>query len=355
MTPYLRPLIALGFVAYGLFLRIKCLAGRELWGDELFQLRYTIEPFLPIWQRVLTGEVTCFPGDYVLTYPFVHMFPTNKWGLAIPHMMATVLGYYFLYLICQRYIKTIAGLVIIFFVVTFNQYLIYHALEFRPYPVLPTLSLGCFYFAGLIVNDYEKLKIWQKILIGAFFVFTVFFHAYGILILSSCLAFFILARFNDVSPWETLGQIKYFLLPVTLIAAPIFLWYASGNTGFTYQQNAIDRGMTTFDYIINPIENFDKFWRSMCNSLLGYKQYGAKWLSFGIGLALLLPHKDRLRQFGFLLILVILPITLVLFADLEKGYWFIQRQFIWVMPLYAFLIGWSWDSVIRKLVLREKN
>ena len=345
---YKFPLIAGTFAAYGLFLRYQCLSARSFWVDEVCQLQHTLGKFLPIWQRLSNGELTCFPGDYLITYPFVNMFSGNKWGMAIPHILATLLGYYFLYLICRRYLKNVFAFTIPFFLMTFNQWLIYHSFELRPYAVLPTLALGCFYFSGRITQDYAQLELRKKIGIGLFFTFTVFYHAYGLLIAGSSLGFFVFARFNGKPVMETLKKLRYFLFLLAVIVVPIFLWYASGNPDFTRQAN-ISRGINTFDYIPNPINHLDQFYRTVMNALLGSKQWGAKFLLFGLALSLLIPHENRIRQVGFLLILIILPIELILWADADRGYWFLQRQFVWAMPLFAFLIGWVWDSVILKL------
>ncbi len=339
-------LIAILFTGYGLFLRYQCLLGRQLWNDELNQLRNTVGKFFPIWHRLTNGEMTCFPGEYLITYPFVQWFPTNKWGLAIPHILATLLGYYFLYLICRKYLKTSAAFIIVFFLVTFNQWLIYHSFEFRPYAVLPTLALGCFYLAGRIVDDYAQLTYWNKFGIWFFFVFTVFYHPYGLLILGLCLAFFMLARFSGNSLGKTFLQLRHFLLLLAVVALPMFGWYASGTSQIVYGH--LNLHIHTFDYIPNPIDHFDSFWRSVANFLLGSKKYGAKFLPLVIGLALLVPTQNRGRYWLFLLILIIFPIEFILLSDVTREYWFIQRQFVWVMPWYAFLIGWAWDGLILK-------
>ena len=56
-------------------------------------------PLRPFWQKIqyIGGDHTAFPGDYLLAYPFVQVFKDNKWGTAIPHIIATIFGFYFLY------------------------------------------------------------------------------------------------------------------------------------------------------------------------------------------------------------------------------------------------------------------
>jgi hypothetical protein len=62
-------LIAIGFSAYGMVLRCRELAGRELWLDEKHSLKAAVGGLKPFWQRLDYGELTSFPGEYLLSYP----------------------------------------------------------------------------------------------------------------------------------------------------------------------------------------------------------------------------------------------------------------------------------------------
>src|SRR5258708_2399835 len=111
-----RIAVAVVFSIWGLCLRAQSLAPRNLWNDEVNQWINTVGPLGPFWERSFKQESTCFPGDYLLTYPFIRIFGYNKWGNAIPHIMATVIGFYFLHLICQRYLKSLWATAIAFLV-----------------------------------------------------------------------------------------------------------------------------------------------------------------------------------------------------------------------------------------------
>ncbi len=83
--------IASIFSVWGMILRVKTFVNRELWLDEIRQLGFTLEHFRPIWLRDdPTLDITSYPGDYLLTYPFIKLFGTDKLA-AIPHAMITVL------------------------------------------------------------------------------------------------------------------------------------------------------------------------------------------------------------------------------------------------------------------------
>ena len=338
-------LIALFFSLLGLYLRYKRFAQRDLWGDELLQLKDALGPLRPLWARTTPIELTCFPGDYLLTYPFAHFFGTNKWLIAIPHITATLLGFYFLYLICRRYLKTTWGFIFAFAVVCFNEELIFHAFEIRAYAVLPTLALAAFYLTELIFCQPQRLSAMKKFLIGLFFTFTVIYHAYGIMIVVFCALFFFLSQIAHKSYREAWGNVSKFYSVLFLVTIPLFLWYVTGRSDLK-----VDYIRTTFQFIPNPLENIFGFLKAVIGNLVGYKKLYFTLL--GIIFAFLIPHKERLKQFGFLLVLVILPIQVICLIDISKEYWFIQRQFVWVMPLFALLIGWSWDSIVHYFLER---
>lgn len=338
----LPALIAIVFSVIGLYWRYVTLARRDFWEDELYQINDLVGPFRPLWDRRALGELTSFQGDYLLTWPFAYFFGPNKWAMAIPHIAATVLGCYVLYRICQRYFQTWVGYFVAFGIVCFNRNLILHSFELRPYAVLPTLALICFYLTErLFQNTLSDLKRW---FIGMFFVFTAFFHAYGILIVSVCLMYFILCAraqrsWGDI--WRDQGR---FLIGFYVLAAGIFLYYATGNPQFGTHY-CRPRNIYTFQFIPNPLDNFLGFAKGIVGNLIGDR----RWYPALLGLtALILPHPARWRQWGFLLVLVILPLQLICLSDMTQEYWFIQRQFVWMIPWFAFFLGWTWDNIFQK-------
>lgn len=333
--------IAVFFTFLGLYLRFKRLAGRDLWCDELYQLSLTAGRFKPIWQRFTSGDFTCFPGGYLLNYPFVKFFGSNKWLINIPHYFAAIFGFYFLYLICRKHLKTFWGFAIAFLVFCFNGHLIFHSFEFRPYAVLPVLSLASFYFSEIVVVRWRHLSALKKFLLGGFFIFLIIYHAYGIMIAGLCLLYFAILEANKTSYKEVMKGMTPFLLSVGLPGFLLFIWYVSGTIWASLPGVSIN----TFDYYPNPSNDFTHFFRQVFANLMAHKQYGQKHLALGIWISFLLPHKDRFKQIGFFLLMIVLPIQLILISDARSGYWFLDRQFVWVMSLYAFFLGWCWDTI----------
>ncbi|MDD3296628.1 MAG: hypothetical protein PHU64_04620 [Candidatus Omnitrophica bacterium] len=189
---YLTPIAVSCICLYALYLRFEQLRTHlTLWADEAYQVNLMHGTFIDF-LKLLPQKEFCpyLSGDYYLIYPFFKIFSYNKWGLAIPHIIATILGFYILYLICKQYFKTIWGYIITFTIVCFNATLIIHATEIRVYAVLPTLALGAFYLSKKLIDQNINMSIKGKWGIGIFFVLTIWFHAYGILIVCLPMLFF---------------------------------------------------------------------------------------------------------------------------------------------------------------------
>lgn len=342
-------LTAVFFTVLGLYLRFKRLAGRELWTDELWQLGQTKGAFKPIWFRLHPTDFTSFPGAYLLNYPFINIFGADKWSMNIPNYFLAVLSFYFLYKICKKYLKTFFGFFVAFLLLCFNGHLIFHSFEFRPYAVLPTLSLGAFYFAGMVFSDYKSLSLLKKIFIGLFFIFVIIYHVFGIMITGLCLLYCVTLEARKRSYPEVIKETLPLLLPTGIVGILLFFWYASG----TAWHDVKSGGWFPFDYYPDASRDFVHFVRQVLCNLRGDKSHGQKYMELGIWFSFLLSQKNRFKLIGFFLLMIILPIISILALAIHQKYWFLDRQFIWVMPLYAFFLGWCWDSVA--LFLREKN
>lgn len=335
---------------YAFYLRLAKLYHHDLWPDELCQISLAGTPFLTLVktfpQKEFCAYIAC--ADYFLTYPFAKIFGLNKWGIAIPHIVATILGFYILYLVCKMYFKTIWGYIVTFTIVCFNATLINHATEIRVYAVLPTLALAVFYFSQVFIRQpFMGLK--KKLLLGIFFIGAIWFHPYGVVMVFTCFVYALGAKLHTPEFAAIFKKTASFLCAVFGIAMPLWLLGVFGpHTPYLTYTN-------TFEYIPNPIVNIKAFLKTVILLLVGYKML--YFLLLGALIPVFIHYKDRFKQIGFLLICVLIPIQFVLLSDLFSGYWFVQRQFIWVMPLFAFFLGWCWESlyVYTKERLTHKN
>ncbi len=335
-----RVFIALAISCYGLFLRMKALNGRELWNAESYQFDCIKGHFKPFWLHQNYGDLTTFPGEYLLNYPVVHFFGRDKWALAFPHLLATILGFYLLFLLCRKYMRSWVGFAVAFLMFALNGELVSHALEFRPYAVLPVLALGSLYIAHWLTEDFQIMSLTAKWLTAISIFFMINYHAYGILIFTLPLMFVLVVKLIDLRgngfslPWR-------FLVLVLAVSLLVWLWYSSyNNYGFTKNSLPISP-VNSYEFIASPLVHPVSFLKAVVGNLVGDRRLYV--LLAGCFFIFVLPRLQQFKQLAFLLILVVLPILMILYFDIRSRYWFLQRQFIWVTPFFILWIAWFWD------------
>jgi len=340
--------IALVFSIWGMILRFKTFLNRELWMDETIQMKMSLEPLKPLWLREDGAlDVTSFPGDYLLIYPFVKLFGTSKW-VTIPHVIVTLLGFYLLYMLCKDYFRTAFGYLVAFVLLCFNDILIFHALEIRPYSVLPTLALACFYFAKDVIGRKDTNKR-QDFLVIILFVVTILFHPFGVTIAFVILLFHILNQLKDESLLDVIRRNAKFVGIISAIAILPWIYFVVGIILVPPLEQEV------FEYVPNPVSNtplseahnapaYLVFSGYLANHLMSLR--GLYFLLLGMVATLIIKHQDRLGQIIYFFTLIVFPIFCILILDIIIDYWFLPRQYVWVIPLFAFFLGWCWDSAI---------
>jgi hypothetical protein len=274
--------------------------------------------------------------------------------LVIPHIAATVLGLVLLFLIARRYYRSFVGYLVAFAVVTFHSDLIFHSFEFRPYAVMPTLALASFLLADIFVTEFERLSIIQRWMILAAFVLTIWFHALGILMVACPLLYFIL----DSRPWrdkKKRGALIKWLGGMFLVALPVWAWYASGNPVQHTPASRLVAGIHPFGVTQNPFETgFGSFFnRVFLYNLIGFKKF--YFLLGAMVFVVLVPQKNGLQKLAFYLLIIFLPIASILTAALISNYWFLDRQYNYLSPLFAFFLGWLWDTAFSHFRDRSRD
>ena len=340
--------IALAFSIWGMILRFKAFANRELWVDEIIQIKMTLEPLKPLWLREDGAlDITSFPGDYLLTYPLVKLFGVSKW-VTIPHVIVTLLGFYLLYMLCRHYFRTAFGYLVAFVLLCFNDILIFHALEIRPYSVLPTLALACFYFTKDVIARKDGNNR-QNFFVIILFVITILFHPFGVSIAFFVLLFHILNQSKEESLSDVMRRNAKFIGIISAIVIIPWIYFVVGIMLVPPLEQEV------FRYVPNPVSEsplskshnapaYLVFSGYLANHLIGLRSL--YFLLLGIVATLIISHQDRYRQIIYFFTLIAFPILCVLILDITIGYWFLPRQYIWVIPLFCFFLGWCWDSVI---------
>jgi hypothetical protein len=341
VTPPWTVAIVVVLVALGMFLRFQKLHDREFpLGDEKPQIDALQSPFGVMIHQSL--RIVQFPGDMLLVYPFYKLFGVERWALAFPHMALTLLGFYLLYRIGQRYFRTLVGYLITFLIVDFNQNLVFHAFEIRPYGVLVTLALGAFLAARAMV-EIESPSRSERIGFSLVLFITLLFHFYGGLMLFFAYGFHLLASRRKESLGSVLARnIKDYGLGFG-VAAAVWSFFV-----FAYDKSYLGI-FGTFNFIPKGVLPIMK---AVFGNLVGFKPF--YFFLAGFLAWVFLPRRERWAQIMFFLLLVAAPVSAVLLLCVLTNYYFVQRLFVWVMPFFALLLGWQWDSLIHHLGERRK-
>ncbi len=351
--------IALVFSIWGMILRFKAFVNRDLWTDEIIQLNMTLEPLKPLWLRENSAlDVTSFPGDYLLTYPFLKLFGVSKL-VAIPHAIVTLLGFYLLYLLCKHYFRTVFGYLVAFVLLCFNHLLIFHALEIRPYSVLPTLALACFYFTKDVIsrNEINNRQNMKYFIVIILFVITILFHPFGIVIAFFVLLFHILNQLKDEPLIDVIRRNAKFIGTISAIVIVPWIYFVVGiilvppidQQVFEFTPNPFS--LSSFSSNSNGSPGFLVLAGYLANHMIGLRSL--YFLLLGIVAAFIISHQDRRGQLIYFFTLIVSPILCVLILDITINYWFLPRQYIWVISLNCFFVGWCWDSLISTLYERR--
>ena len=335
--------IIVPMVVWGLFLRFQWRLNRAFHDDEIWQFSIMTGTFREM-LKILPEREFCsyLSGDFYLIFPFYKIFGRNELGLAIPHIMITILGFYFLYLVCRIHCKNVLGFIIAFSIMSLNATLIQHSFEIRVYAVLPTLALASYYFMHLLVAENARMSMKKKIGIGIFFILLIWFHVYGILIAFFPAVYFLTVKIKDpLFKAIFVNMVKFFSV-VLLVAMPLWIVSVFGkHLGYAH----VDLGPGgVFRFIPDPLSDLKGFLGGVFGNLLGYKKL--YFLYLGVPIAFALSKRKRTEQISFLIILIFLPILLLLSVAINRNYWFVQRQFIWVIPFCAVFLGWCWGSIL---------
>ncbi|MFA5149981.1 MAG: hypothetical protein WC937_03035 [Candidatus Omnitrophota bacterium] len=336
---YSIPLSVTIICIYALFLRLIVLYRHTLWTDEIYYLGPLKGTFLEFIREIPKAEFCSYlSGDLFIFFPFFKIFAYNKWALATPCIISTVAGFYLLYLICKIYFRSIWAYLITFCIVCFNASLIVHATEIRTYAFLPTLALATFYLLKKLADLNFELSTVKRIWATIFFVLVIWFHVYGVLMFGSCLLFVLIAEYKNKNFRIFLKNAIYFAVIVLCSAMPLWLYSVLG-PHLSYTQFNIN----PFDFIPSPWQNFSGFLKGIFGNLIGFKKLYIFLL--GTIVPVFFSYENRFKQLFFLILIILFPIGVIFIFDLLQKYWFIQRQFVWVMPFYAFFLGWCWESL----------
>jgi hypothetical protein len=203
------------------------------------------------------------------------------------------------------------GVFVAFSIFLFNQYLIYGAFSLRPYGVLPEL-----FIINLYLSSRENRTLWFALLHGYVIFLTCINHAYG-----PMMAFL---------PWIYFSKqrsLEFYFLCVLSLAA--WAYYASYNT-FGMAPNAVQS-------IIDPFLYFKKqdLFEDVLKSIFCTSIITTAILPF----VLLRGFFGETKNWWFLILLVLVPLTAIILIDIKTHYIIHPRQYVWILPAVGLWCG----------------
>jgi len=320
----------------GIVLRVLRFNRREFWTDELEQLHNLSRPFWNMVTEYVRGMPGGFPGDYILTWPIAQL-TSSRWLLIFPHLCTMVAGFYVLYRICLEDYETDWGPITVFLLYTANANLIFHALELRPYAVLPVLALVFYWRAKHSLRE-EHWSLADRLRWGFLVFLTLTFHLYGVLMMAAFITYHVLSS-RETQPLVNVLRRPWLSTTVAagLLALPIWLYYVLPGRN-------LNHGYDTFEFTGHSLLHKVSF----VFGTLGDVQLRWAWKLEVLVLAasLVLPCPGRRDRWLWAVVMIALPVGLILLSDLRQHYWFIQRQFVWVMPFWGLLMSQAVEAFV---------
>lgn len=329
-------------------------------GDEFYQAH--VLSSVSSWGRlmqVVRGEPgQIVPGHFFYMWPWVHLVgQDNKYLMAVPHWV--VMNVFFFLFIKTDWRKLLApalddiktsalvwfNLLAVFFI-SCNITHVYYSLEVRVYAVLSLLALLAFHLTNRIWQGPFR---WRYV----FYLFMVLFsHAYGVIMLAVSFLFTsagqlmsesgnIRRRAQNVFHQAARSFLPSFFVAVLLIL-PFWIYLSKGSMAAAGAGRdihlSIEPGMSgvkqvyKFFYHNKPIQHASHF-----------------FLIVGT----LLFFRKRRKLLLFLATMVILPTLLIFWLDVCGRYWFLQKQFIWVVTFWSIFLALCYGETLsfaRRLV-----
>lgn len=337
----------IGFVCYA-YMRFNYRWVHEIQGDEAVTVKglsqsYVswITNFIPTWDFH-------FHGAYLLLYPIGHFISVDKFIVGIPYILLSLLFYYLFARVnwarlmgldnSHEWISSKWANVLACFLIAYNNTLIIYAFELRPYSVLCLLMLVALFVSWKIVAQ-NRLNVW--LICYAFLIIS--FHNYGFFMLivglSYCVSFRLFLESTKGGSWiRRVGS--YWpavinLLMATVCSYPFFWLYQTRPVLRTHLQMNFDVHQYIHAGIAGAVQVMAIYY--------GFRS-DFKWVRLIIVLLVacgvfLFIYQKKWAPILFVLILVIGPTYAIYLQDLRLKYWFIQRQFLWVIPFHAAFVG----------------
>lgn len=341
-----------------IWLRIQVRILNPLWADEiaeisnLISIRHLVFNYLP-------GIPGGSPGHYLLVLPLNYIF-SNKYILGLPGLISQVLVFIFLSKIIEKLkvvkekqiflVSTVTRILYIF-----DPTLTFQAVEVRPYSMLPFFwMLSVFIIPTMIDFDKTKVNFTRTFIYFLFFIFGLLiilnWHYYVAIMLAS-VYLYSLSKENFCGIQYIYKRKSFIVIFFSILfSIPIWKHFSHGSSGFYVDTFKTIPAAIMQISVIN--KGFPKglVWQNSIYALLLLIMLViciSVILSFIKKNILALHSTSRDAFIKVNVFLVFLPISVIFILDYMNRYWFLLRQFAWVMLPFYISIGLFINGIIK--------
>jgi hypothetical protein len=290
------------------------------------------------------------PGHYLLLLPINTIFPWNKIMLGLPGLFGNIAVFIFLpkairILFPDKVNKIPLISLIARLGLVFDPVLSYQSIEIRPYSLLPLLWLLCVF----VTENLIRIRTERKNIVNSFlmiikyilFLTLIFiWHYYGIIIFMSIYFFMNRKNMSGINFFSKRYFQQVVIILSVLISFPVLKYFLPGSLRF--EINTVDY---IFSGLTNYVDNYRIYFDSipMINSLffvfISILPLLIIYYIFRDGKNIVYRTVQSIREIlGIFIYMIATPVVIILTLDIINRYWFLLRQFSWVLiPSYICL------------------
>ena len=324
------------------FLRLKYRFRPEFFSDELHTISGFQHPFADYLLQYLPRNEFHYPLDFLLMYPIGHWISSSQFAIMIPHLLAMVLFFVLLVVINWQKVLSLSFSspdpkwlnILAALMMTFNETQILHSLILRPYAILSLLAIVAIVLAEAVLGA-ERFNVGLVFMISGFIVF----HNYCLLMFCIGIGYIGMKSLKSLTFSSFASLLKSRMCSIKIITLGILL---SVPVLAVYHQAPALRPEYLANSQIDPHQYIKpglKGWIQVLAIYYGFIPFRILLLSLTVFGTLLFVVEKKWKPILFLLMWVVIPTLLIYIVDVRMKYWFIQRQFLWVMPFHAVYVA----------------
>jgi len=332
-------LIVLGIAVY---FRLKGLATRDLWIDEIYSVAQSQKSFLTIIKEVPT------PVHYFFIHIFQY-FGSGSFILGLPSVIFGLLTIFLTYIIAKRIFNTETGLLAAFLLAVSPMHIEFsQQILFFSYYVFFAVASFYFQINFVLSFDEKKIKWWSLILSLIFSLINIFTQMVAVVILPIEILFLVVFIFAKRK------HLLKSIIPLLVLAASIFVAAAimmkvgsGGYKNFFTGYVSFDRNIpiTLGWSLSHQVGNVLIFNKEFFDAMFRWFSLGPdRWSGYFFLLAttgFLAAWTRRGKRFPVFLMALWITVPFVFLYFVRISHWFEEKYLIFIIPIYLMFVAYG--------------